>query len=215
MSSREQRRADGQQGRQLLAPCGLLRGRFGLQRASLKAALLVACLMSGSQSSLAILKDQASEYQVKALFIYNFAKFVEWPEGTFATPRGPVNVCIVGEDPFGSELERAVKGKTINNRELSIVRTSRAQNLKLCQIVFVGASDRKQAREIIEMLGTASVLTVGDMQGFAKCGGMINFTMEDHRVRFEINMVAAERAHLRISAKLLSLAKSVIQGGGG
>lgn len=212
MSTRKQSSDDGQGG-QRVKPARAPRSHFGLLKATLKAVLLASCLMAGSESAPASLTDQASESQVKALFIYNFAKFVDWPAGTFATPRAPVNVCIVGDDPFGNELELAVKGKTINSRELAIVRVSRLQNLKLCQIAFIGASDRKQAKEIIESVRAASVLTVGDTQGFTKWGGMINFTMEDNRVRFEINIVAAERAHLRISAKLLSLAKFVIQGG--
>ena len=156
------------------------------------------------------------EYQVKAAFLFNFAKFVEWPSEAFSDSNAPLVITVFGEDPFNGSLE-AVKGKLVNNRKLTIRRVRDIQDIGKCNVLFVGPSAKKELARILEALQGQSVLTVGEDGGFTQCGGIINFVKEDNRVRFEVNVSAAERAGLKISSRLLALArivKSSPQGGG-
>jgi hypothetical protein len=157
--------------------------------------------------------EPAGEYQVKALFLYNFAKFVDWPPSNFASPQDSFTLCVVGEDPFGGELDRAVVDKTIKGRRVSVKRISNAQDARACQIAFIGSTNEKRVKKLLEELSFASVLTVGDGSGFTDWGGIVKFTLDDNKIRFEINIDAAERARLKISSQLLSLAKTVIRKG--
>ena len=153
------------------------------------------------------------EYQVKAAFLFNFVKFIEWPPQASKGSSDPINICILGEDPFGNSLEDAVKGKTVEGRTFLVpVRISEVQQASACQILFVSSTERKHVRAILAALKAPGVLTVGETEGFAAQGGMINFKLEDGRVRLEVNVEAAERANLRISSKLLSLAQIVQNG---
>jgi hypothetical protein len=151
----------------------------------------------------------ASEYQVKAAFLYNFVKFVEWPSEARQGVDDPITICVFGEDPFGSLLDDAITNKTVNGHKLAARRVKAGQNARDCQVVFISASEKSRVPSILESLKGASVLTVGDTPGFAELGGVINFTMEESRVRFEVNVDAAERAGLKISSKLLNLATIV------
>ena len=148
--------------------------------------------------------QRTSEYEVKAAFLYNFGKFVEWPESA----SGPIRICIVGDDPFGNNLEETVRGKTISGQPIEIKRLNREESPRGCQIAFISAAERKP-RAVLDLLQGASTLTVGESPNFAKDGGIINFVLEDNKVHFEINSGAAERARLKISSKLLSLARIV------
>ena len=150
------------------------------------------------------LAQGTSEYEVKAAFLYNFAKFVEWP----SPPQTAIELCVVGEDPFGNVLEDTVRGKTINGRPLVVRRMKPGENPRSCQIAFIGAADH-ESRAVLETLRGANVLTVGDSPNFARDGGIINFILKDNKVYFEINVDAAEQAHLKISSKLLNLAKII------
>lgn len=149
------------------------------------------------------------EYQVKAAFLYNFAKFVEWPPEEFKTPKDPILVCVLGHNPFGSSLEDVIRGKSIEGRGFAFRQVSNAEQARSCQILFVSSEDGKRFHALARGLKAAGILTVGEMQGFAADGGIINFKLDGDRVRFEINVDAAERAQLRISSKLLSLAEIV------
>jgi hypothetical protein len=146
-----------------------------------------------------------SEYQVKAAFLYNFVKFVEWPSEAFASETAPIVIGVLGDSPFGTDLEKMIKGKTINGRELA-VRPVSMPELKLCQIVFICRSEKKRINEVFRALQGSSTLTVGELDRFTESGGMINFVMEGNKVRFEIKGDAAKQAGLKISSKLLSLA---------
>jgi hypothetical protein len=146
------------------------------------------------------------EYHVKALFLYNFAKFVDWPPDMHA---GPICVGILGDDPFGQVLDQTVKGQTVNGHGFVVKRLKRQEDGEGCQIVFVSASEKKRLRTILNGLKSCNVLTVGEVEGFAANGGVINFEIVDSKVRFEVNIDAAERAGLKLSSKLLSLAKIV------
>ena len=148
-----------------------------------------------------------SEYQVKAAFLYNFARFVEWPSNAFPDAQAPILLGVVGEDPFGGALEQVIKGKTVNGRELVLKRLTRQQDLKGFHMLFVSSSEARHLSQILESLKGKCVLTIGETEGFAQTGGVINFTLEENKVHFEINVDTAERAHLKISSKLLALAK--------
>ena len=151
--------------------------------------------------------DDSLEFQVKAVFLLNFTKFIEWPPTVFGSPDSPVSICILGEDPFGSVLDRIVAGEVVNGRHVTTQRIKRAPPAQACQIVFAGGT-AKDALKTLSGLGPG-VLTVGDGEAFARDGGMIAFVIENRRVRFDINQTAAEKAGLKLSSKLLSVARAV------
>jgi len=159
----------------------------------------------------------SSEYLIKAGFIYNFAKFVEWPSAAFAQPDSPIVIGVLGTDPFGSVLDRLVQDKKIGQRGFVVRRYKWGKDLKDlkdlrdCKILFVSASEKAHADEIIQLVKWLPILTVGETPGFAERGGVIRFTVEDNRVRFEVNVDAAHQADLNISSRLLTLAKIIPQ----
>lgn len=159
----------------------------------------------------------ANEYEVKAAFLYNFAKFVEWPPEAFSNDGAGgavLVVAIIGDDPFGSAIDQTINKKTVNGRQLTIRRLKWGQNLKDCHVLFVSSSERKRLPQILEALKGASVLTVSEIDMFTQQGGIIGFVMDDGKVRFEINSPAAGRARLKISSKLLELARPMKSGKG-
>ena len=154
--------------------------------------------------------QSAGEYQVKAAFLYNFAKFVEWPQNSFSDASAPLRICVFGRDPFGQELRDLVSAKTVQGRKFEVDQVVDLQQARLCHVLFIASSEKTAVKRILEGLRGASVLTVGDTKGFAEQGGMINFVLENDRVQFEVNSKAAEQAGLKISSKLLSVAKLVL-----
>jgi hypothetical protein len=160
-----------------------------------------------------------TEYDVKAVYLSNFGRFVEWPPAPEQPtqpggepPAGgpePFNVCVIGSDPFGPALDRALAGESINRAPLIPKRISRVQDAPGCRILFIAASEDKQLRSILAGLGSASILTVGDAPQFTRRGGMIQFVLEGNRVHFEINLAAAQRARLVLSSELVKLATAV------
>lgn len=149
------------------------------------------------------------EYQVKAAFLYNFAKFVEWPSRAFQTPQDPITICVLGHNPFGTALEEVIHGKSIGGRGIVFRQVNEAEQANSCQILFVSAEDNKRYRSMCVNLKPVGILTVGEAQGFAVDGGVINLKLDGGRVHFAINVEASERAQLHISSKLLSLAQIV------
>jgi len=156
--------------------------------------------------------QSATEYQVKAAFLFNFAKFVDWPVDAFASADSALQICVLGQDPFGRDFEQVIVDKTVNGHRIEIAHPDGVPQARACQILFIAASETAHLRAILAGLKGASVLTVGDAPGFAILGGVINFVLDDGRVRFEINVKAAELAHLKISARLLTVAKVVLSG---
>jgi hypothetical protein len=150
----------------------------------------------------------AEEYQVKGAFLLNFTKFVDWPPQAFEGPGAPIAICILGQNPFGPLLDRAARQTVVANRTVSVRQVADGQQASQCQIVFMGASERKHWRAWLEALRGRSVVTVGESESFLANGGVVNFKLEGERVRIEISTAAADRAGLHISAKLLSLAQS-------
>jgi len=149
---------------------------------------------------------QIDEYQVKAAFLYNFAKFVRWPERAFSSPTEPISICVFGRNPFGRTLEQTVAGKEFGGRAFLVRSIADPQDACRCHIVFVSSSEKKRIAAILSAVQTSSVLTVGEFPGFAGQGGAVNFKLEDGAVHFEINLEAARLKELDISSKLLSLA---------
>ncbi len=161
-------------------------------------------------SSLTVFSEESifSEYRVKAAFLFNFAKFVDWPEDAFSAPDAPIIFGILGDDPFGEALD-IIKGKTINGRKVVTNRFKDANEIKTCHVLFIGSSEKKNAPSILRTLKPLRILLVGDMENFARQGGVINFIIVNNKVGFEINVDAAKRSGLKISSKLLSLAKII------
>jgi hypothetical protein len=164
---------------------------------------LTAVLAAGAQG------QTLDEYQVKAAFLYNFAKFVEWPAQTFQSTSQPIAICVLGQNPFGGSLEETVRGKSVEGRALVVREVSDVRKPCNCQILFISNSERPRWRGIFSDLGSTATLTVGETDGFAAEGGMVNFKLDGGKLRFQINADAADRARLRISSKLLNLAQIV------
>jgi hypothetical protein len=159
--------------------------------------------------------QEISEYQVKAAFLYNFTKFVDWPPQLGDNHGTPFAICVFGEDPFHGVLENMVEGKSVNGQALAVRHIKSVEGAQGCRIAFVSSSEKDRLRPILNALRGSEVLTVGDTEGFAEMGGVINFTLVDNRVRFQINLDAAKVQRLKISSRLLRLAQVVRTGKAG
>jgi hypothetical protein len=150
-----------------------------------------------------------SEYELKAAFLYNFAKFIAWPDSSFPSARSPFTICVLGTDPFGQMLDDVLRDKTVGDRAVAIERLKNISQARQCQMIFVSQSEVPRLAVILQGLQGARVLVVGESEGFAEAGGTLQFTLEDDHLRFLINTDAAQRAGLNVSSKLLSLARVV------
>ena len=183
-----------------------------MRQLKLGIALAVTLLMFGFEATAQdIDSSDSSEYLIKAGFIYNFAKLVEWPASAFAQPGHSMVIGVLGNDSFAATLERVVDGKKIESRPLLVKRLKWNKDFKDCgcQILFIASPESSRADEMIQLLKGTSVLTIAETPGFTKRGGIIDFTLEDSKVRFEVNVDAARQVGLNISSRLLSLAKIV------
>ena len=150
-----------------------------------------------------------TEYQLKAAFLYNFVKYVEWPPQALPANSPTIIIGVYGKDPFGPALN-TISGKIVDGKRLVIKPCSDPQDLRSVHLLFISPSEKRRLKQILSILGNASILTVSEIDGFSRSGGIINlFTTESNRVRFEINPDSAERARLRISSQLLRVAKVV------
>jgi hypothetical protein len=174
---------------------------------SLGAGFLLAALLFAAPAADAA--ERASEYDVKAAFLYNFTKFVEWPSWAFHDDRSTVRLCVLGDDPFGDSLQE-IAGGEVAGRRVTVLRTRSMGAPAGCQILFISRSERLRLAVILREVRDAPVLTVGDMGGFLEHGGIVNFVLDGSKVRFEISQEAAQRAGLRISSRLLRLATRVV-----
>jgi len=151
----------------------------------------------------------AREYQVKAVFLFNFAQFVHWPPQAFAESQAPLVIGVLGDDPFGSSLDDAVRGELVNNHPLVIQRYRRVEDVGDCHILFISQSEAGQLEQIFDRLKGRSILTVSDADEFTHRGGMIRFVTEKNRVRLRVNLEVAKASNLAISSKLLRPAEIV------
>ena len=172
--------------------------------------------------------EPSQEYKVKAAFLYNFIKFVDWPKEEMGDANEPITIGIIGKDPFGNAFE-PVKDKKVKERKVVVKRfksiaelkelgergkdelDKQSEAMKKCHLLFVCSSEKEYLKDIVNAVKDRPVLTVADTTGFLEGGGIINFVMEDQKVRFEVNLTAAEHAKLKIRSQLLRLAKRVIE----
>jgi hypothetical protein len=191
----------------LEVPAGTVVGSPGFQsRARRRALLLLLALLLAVPALLGA--QTAAEYDVKAAFLYNFTKFVDWPPEAFPDPNS-LRICVLGEDPFGKSLQ-AVTDEQVGGHRLIVTRTESFARPAGCQVLFISRSERERLPQILAAVKDSPVLTVGDTNGFAERGVIINFVLEGSKVRFEINTKSADRAGIRISSKLLQLAKRIV-----
>src|ERR1700733_726580 len=169
--------------------------------------IVACCFLFNTPRSAFSLNRESAEYPLKLAFLYNFAKFVEWPLASLRSPGPPLAICIVGHNPFSLEIEDELRARPAGGHPVEFVALKPTDTLNGCHIVFIPVTENDQAARILTSVKGLGALTVGESEGFAARGGMINFTVEDGNVRFEINKLAADRAGLRISSKLLNLAK--------
>jgi hypothetical protein len=179
------------------------------QSGRLSWSLLGLLLVMLTASSIASGDAALTEYQVKAAFLVNFAQFIEWPDGTFTAADSPIVVGVLGEDPFGDTLEKTFADVSAQGRRLVVRRGSVADDMRSCQLLFVSRSERDRTAEILATMKDLSIVTVSEIPDFARRGGIINFYIENKKVRFEINAGAAERKQLKISSQLLKRARVV------
>ena len=172
----------------------------------LSLSLLIVCPSKGHG-------EIAKEYQVKAVFLYNFVQFVTWPPQAFSGPGAPFRIGILGEDPFGSYLDETVKGEMVDGHPLVVERYGSVAEAGGCQILFVGRSEMGNLESIFASIQGKPILTIGDAQGFIQRGGIVRFDLKDNKVHLRISLKAAKRARLEISSKLLRLADIVDTGG--
>ena len=160
-------------------------------------------------------QSEVDEYRLKAAFLFHFAQFVEWPSSVLKNPTGPLVICVVGQDPFRGEMEGVVQGKLIDGRVLEIRHVKQIQDSRTCHLLFIGKKESARIPELIGIIRNMPVLTIGESDDFLQQGGIIRFCWEERKVRFEVNQEAAGNANLKISSRLLLLAKTVILGSGG
>jgi hypothetical protein len=150
------------------------------------------------------------EYQIKAAFLFNFVKFVDWPADTFKDEKQPITFCTVGQDPFRGTLDEVVSGKMSGNHSIRVQHYKLPQDILGCHILFIGSQQKKYIAAVLARLKHAPVLTVGDSEGFVQQGGIIGFVWEEDKLRFNINLGAARAAQLTLSSKLIYLANFLI-----
>lgn len=151
----------------------------------------------------------AREYQIKAVFLFNFAQFVEWPSDAFPETKSPFIIGVLGKDPFGDYLDETVRGEEVNGHPIVIQRYNQVQDVRTCHILFVNPEDTNQFKSILESLKAQNILTVGDVTNFSRQGGMIRFYTENGKIHIRINLDPVKEADLTISSKLLRLADVV------
>jgi hypothetical protein len=182
--------------------------RHGVSRLLFFVLLLLVCPATRTAHA----QSSAGEYQVKAAFIFHFAQLVDWPADTFRTPDQPLLLCLADDDPERDEVRTPLAGKLVNGRALQVRLLKDGRDTSGCNIVFLTKHEAHTQASILAGLRGQPVLTVGETNDFLSDGGMIRFRIEQDRIRFEVNLGTADRAHLKISSRLLLLASSVVRG---
>lgn len=170
-------------------------------------AVLLALWLGGPLAAIPV--QPAHEYQIKAVFLFNFAQFVAWPPAAFADPAAPLVIGVLGDDPFGPTLDETVQGESVGGRPLAVRRYRRPEEIEACHILFISRSETARLGPIIARLGARGILTVSDAEGATRRGVMIGFFTENKRLRLRIDLGAARAAGLVISSKLLRPAEIV------
>ncbi len=155
-----------------------------------------------------LLQSQTSplpEYKIKAVFLFNFTQFVEWPDDAFNSNNDPFIIGILGTDPFGSYIDQAVAGEKVGTHPITVVRYRSVNEINNCRLLFINIADDDDLRSVLSSLNNRGVLTVSDMKGFAASGGVIGFITQNNKLRLQINISAAKAEGLNVSSKLLSV----------
>jgi hypothetical protein len=173
-------------------------------------ALFLLCVLTNSGNLPA--NTTAEEYSVKAAFLFHFAQFVDWPAETFKGAGTPLVYCTIGADPFHGALDASLSGKSVGTHPIQVQHFKQTSDLQGCHIVFIGENERRLFSTVFELYKGNPVLIVGESERFAQEGGMIGFCVEENKIRFDINLEVAEKAGLKISSRLLVLARTVIGG---
>jgi hypothetical protein len=186
-----------------------------LRRRQLLGLLLgfLAVTPTGWAAGAAAQTPRPTEYQIKAVFLYNFARFVSWPDRAFSAPDAPLVIGVLGDDPFGPYLDETVKGESVNQHPLMVQRFREVEQIVNCHILFVSRRQADRLSQILAAVKGRKILTVGDAEGFASKGGMIRFMTDHNRIKLRINLDAARADDLVISSKLLRPAEIVSTGG--
>ena len=166
---------------------------------------LILCLLLCRALSLPSQPSTTPEYQLKAVFLYNFTQFVDWPNGTFASDGSPMVIGILGKDPFGSYLQETISGEKVNGHPLVIEHYNTVEEIKDCHILFINLPDAKKTEKAITELKGKNILTVGEAPDFLKQGGMIRFLNQKGKINLQVNLETTKEASLVISSKLLRL----------
>ena len=171
--------------------------------------IIVACWFLLNPPNAVSVNEGSLEYPLKLAFLYNFTKFVDWPSDSFHDPGASLAICIIANDPFSPDLEAELRTRTVGSHPVEIKTLRSNDALSVCHMVFVPVTEKSQAARIVSGLKGSNTLTVGEIEGFAVEGGIINLTVEENKLHFEVNPLAAERAGLKISSRLLSMATIV------
>lgn len=162
--------------------------------------MLAGCMLLQAQPA------PSREYQVKAVFLFNFTQFVEWPASAFDSVEAPLVIGVLGKNPFGTYLEQTVSGETVNGRPITVQYCNNVQEAQSCHIVFMNTDDAKKTKQIIHALKGKDILTVSDAPEFARLGGMIRLFKQVNKIRLQVNLDASKESELVLSSKLLKLA---------
>jgi hypothetical protein len=190
--------------RTIFHPRGIRRG------VRVKLLYLIFCFILLSGSTIPQKQTETStEYQIKAVFLFNFTQFVEWPANAFPEKQSPLVIGVLGQDPFGTYLDETVKGEKVNGHPLVVRRFNNTDEASLCHILFIHSDKTEHLDQVLKTLKGRSILTVGDATDFARNGGMVRFFKENNKIRIRINLEATKAADLTISSKLLRLAEIV------
>jgi hypothetical protein len=190
-------------------PCRTDASQGLAQRILPRLAALVMAWVLIPVSSMQGQRAKPTEYEVKATYLYNFGRFVEWPADSLQAKSDSFAICVLGDNPFGLALKATVEQETIAGKSVVAKQIPAPQDAVNCRVLFISSSEAKRLKEILTSLGTASVLTVSDLPKFTQSGGMVQFVLEGDRVRFEVNAAIAERAGLTLGSELLKVAVSV------
>jgi hypothetical protein len=180
-----------------------------LARRRVSPLLVLLLLLAPAASSFAADPQTLTEYQIKAGFFFNFTRFVDWPESAFVTASSPILVCVLGETPLTDLVTDVALGKVVNGRAVSIRRVKASDDLRRCNLLFISAEEDRHTAEILASVKKTNTLTVGETPGFAQAGGMINFSVQENRVKLELNLEATTRAGLKVNSKLIAVSRLV------
>ncbi|MDQ2669433.1 MAG: YfiR family protein [Gemmatimonadota bacterium] len=149
------------------------------------------------------------EYRIKAAYLLNFARYVEWPRESFDTPASPIRVCVLGTDPFGGALEATLAGRTAQGRPIAVAQVEAPAEARDCHMVFIAGTEWRRRPDVLRAVQADGVLTVGEGDEFTAAGGVLSFVPIERTVRFTVNLARGDDARLRISSRMLALASEV------